>query len=694
MITQPLINQNEELKLTRIKSIGEKIAESLKQAGILDIKDLAQAKKTVLTSIKGIGEKKAISLINEAKNYLLTRIQELDPKQHADQEEEILESEEKSMEINQEKQFLTNENQEEKSLTNEVDFEVFSRDTIEEIKDNTTDEKGEMELTENELIENGLDENFTDDVLEDEIMIDEDPFLNDLLFNPSTDPVRKSIEEFLEDDDNSSLQENLEIPSSNTFTSKLIEKPNNKKRHAKIKTLKKHLSFGNKMPKLENSLSSMNTSPSLPQEQSINETTPQPNIEKDLLSQEELELKNLKQQEQQKIENKKDALQLTLTNSTYEKKLKKIEKLLNKWRYILFEPSIKEDLSNSSKIQFFMAKPLLHDKTILIPLIRVSLEQDTGMDNTTYLVSKHSVRLIDSSTSSSDLISCDFKFLYSQQLALHEKILQGDKKYIEKLSSALGFSLKYHKITMQLYSNNNNDKNKNNNKKVKIYPFTLHLTNANVKIANNKMTYCYNRKYNMYFHSLNGNLTSLKSFLDYLEKKLIAIHFLEKETINSRNKEYLATLHRNLKITSWISPFIFIMGLSCLFTLFLENIPFKSLIILGGVMTFIFYIILLLGVIKTSLSKRALLKKTLLQPYFLRKPFLKREKISILRKNFKNGLFEQFLRERSISNASQVLTLLKQFTLDPYLNKTKKHKNKQNNEEKKEENENESKFFE
>ncbi len=678
MITQPFIDQNEDLELTRIKSIGEKTAEFLKQAGILDIKDLAQAKKAVLTSIKGIGEKKAVSLINEAKNYLLTRIQELDPKQHADQEEEILESEEKSMEINQE----------EKSLTNEVNFEVLSRDTIEEIKENTTDEKREMEL-----IENGFDENFTDDFLENEITLNENSFVTDLLFNPSTDPVRKSIEEFLEDD-NSSLQENLEIPSSTTSTSKLIEKPNNKKRYAKIKTLKKHLSFGNKMPKLENSLSSMNTSPSLSQEQSINKATPQPNIEKDLLSQEELELKNLKQQEQQKIENKKDTLQLTLTNSTYEKKLKKIEKRLNKWRYILFEPSIMEDSTDSSKIQFLMAKPLHNDNTILIPLILVSLEQDTGMDNTTYLVSKHSVRLIDSSTSSSDLISCDFNFLYSQQLALHEKILQGDKKYIEKLSNALGFPLKYNNITMQLYSNNNNDKNKNNNKKVKIYPFTLHLTNANVKIANNKMTYCYNRKYNMYFHSLNGNLTSLKSFLDYLEKKLIAIHFLEKETINFRNKEYLATLHRNLKITSWISPFIFIMGLSCLFTLFLENIPFKSLIILGGVMTFIFYIILLLGVMKTSLSKRALLKKTLLQPYFLRKPFLKREKISLLQKNFNNGMFEQFLRERSISNASQVLTLLKQFTLDPYLNKTKKHKNKQNNEEKKEENENESKFFE
>ncbi|MHA1762869.1 MAG: helix-hairpin-helix domain-containing protein [Promethearchaeota archaeon] len=670
MITQPLINQNEELKLTRIKSIGEKIAESLKQAGILDIKDLAQAKKTVLTSIKGIGEKKAISLIDEAKNYLHAMIQERDPKEHADQKKEDLENEEKSMEINQE----------EKSLTKEVGLEVFSKDIIEEIKGDTTKEKGEMEL-----IETGLDENFTDEFLENEITLNENSFMTDIIPYSPTDPVRKSIEEFLEDN-NSSLQENLEIPSSTTSTSKLIKKPNNKKRHAKIKILKKSLSFGNKMPKLENSLSSMNTTPSLPQEQSTNETTPQPNIEKDLPSQEELEFKKSKQREQQKTENKKGIFELTLTNSTHEKKLKKIEKLLNKWNYILFEPSIEDDSSDSSKIQFLMAKPLHQDNTILILLMRVSLEQDTSMNNTIYFVSLRSVRLIDSSTSSSDLNSCDFNFLYSQQFALHEKILHGDKKHTEILSNALGIPLKYNKITMQLYSNNN--------KKVKVYPFALHLTNANVKIANSKMTYCYNLKYNMYFHSLNGNLTSLKSFLDYLEKKLIAIHVLEKETVNSMNKEYLATLHRNLKITSCISPFIFMMGLSCLFTLLLEDMPFKPMIILGGFMILIFYMTLLFYTVKIALSKRALLKKTLLQPYFLRKIFLKREKISLLQKNFKNGMFEQFLRERSVSNASNILTFLKQITLDPYLNKAKKQKNKQENEEKKEENENESKFFE
>ena len=90
MITQPLINQNEELKLTRIKSIGEKTAESLKQAGILDIKDLAQAEKKILVSIKGIGEKKAVLLINEAKNHLLSMVQEHGPKQHEDQEERNL----------------------------------------------------------------------------------------------------------------------------------------------------------------------------------------------------------------------------------------------------------------------------------------------------------------------------------------------------------------------------------------------------------------------------------------------------------------------------------------------------------------------------------------------------------------------------------------------------------------------------
>ncbi len=674
MITQPLIDQNEDLKLTQIKSIGEKTAESLKQAGILDIKDLAQAEKNFLVSIKGIGEKKAVSLINEAKNYLLTVIQGRGLKQHVDREEKVLKNEEKSLKINQKKE----------SLTTEADIENLSRDTIEEIKENTTDEKREMEL-----IENGLDENFTNDFLENNTIINENSLIADIISNSPIDPIRKSIGEFLEDDD-SSLQEKPEISASSMPTSKLIKKPSNKKRYAKIKTLKKHLSFGNKISKLENSLSSIKPSLSLFQEQSIHDTAPQPNIEKDFKSQEELEFKKPKQRKQQKAENKKGVLELTLTNSTHEKKLKKIEKLLKKRNYVLFEPSIEEDSSDSSKIQLLMTKPLHHDNMILIPLIHVSLEQDTSMNNTTYLVSLRSVRLIDSSTFSGNLNSCNFNFLYSQQLDLHKKILKGDKKYIEKLSSALGFPLKYNKITMQLYSNNN----KNKNKKVKIYPFALHLTNANVKIANSKMTYCYNHKYNMYFHSLNGNLTSLKSFLDYLEKKLIAIHVLEKETVNSMNKEYLATLHRNLKITSCISPFIFMMGLSCLFTLLLEDMPFKPMIILGGLMTFIFYTMILFYTGKIALSKRALLKKTLLQPYFSRKIYLERKKVNSLQKIFENGMFEQFLRERSISNASPVLTLLKQFTLDPYLNKAKKQKNIQENEEKKEENENESKFFE
>ena len=111
-------------------------------------------------------------------------------------------------------------------------------------------------------------------------------------------------------------------------------------------------------------------------------------------------------------------------------------------------------------------------------------------------------------------------------------------------------------------------------------------------------------------------------------------------------------------------------------------------------MTFIFYTMVLFYTVKIALSKRALLKKTLLQPYFSRKIYLERKKVNSLQKIFENGMFEQFLRERSVSNASNILTFLKQITLDPYLNKAKKQKNKQENEEKKEENENESKFFE
>ena len=136
------------------------------------------------------------------------------------------------------------------------------------------------------------------------------------------------------------------------------------------------------------------------------------------------------------------------------------------------------------------------------------------------------------------------------------------------------------------------------------------------------------------------------------------------------------------------------MGLSCLFTLLLEDMPFKPMIILGGFMILIFYMTLLFYTVKIALSKRALLKKTLLQPYFSRKIYLERKKVNSLQKIFENGMFEQFLRERSVSNASNILTFLKQITLDPYLNKAKKQKNKQENEEKKEENENESKFFE
>ncbi|MCX5705280.1 MAG: transcription termination factor NusA [Candidatus Omnitrophica bacterium] len=57
----------EEVGLSELSGVGEKTAESLKEAGFKSAKDIAKAKIEELTQVKGIGEKKAEKLIEEAK---------------------------------------------------------------------------------------------------------------------------------------------------------------------------------------------------------------------------------------------------------------------------------------------------------------------------------------------------------------------------------------------------------------------------------------------------------------------------------------------------------------------------------------------------------------------------------------------------------------------------------------------------
>ncbi|MEW6040363.1 MAG: transcription termination/antitermination protein NusA, partial [Elusimicrobiota bacterium] len=60
-------------ELSKIKGVGEKIADTLFKAGWRSIEKLANAKTEELTSLQGIGEKKAEKIINEAKKCLQTK---------------------------------------------------------------------------------------------------------------------------------------------------------------------------------------------------------------------------------------------------------------------------------------------------------------------------------------------------------------------------------------------------------------------------------------------------------------------------------------------------------------------------------------------------------------------------------------------------------------------------------------------
>jgi len=56
--------------LDDLSGVGEKIIESLKEAGIKSLDDIIKAKEEGLLNIKGIGEKKAQKIIAEAKKLL------------------------------------------------------------------------------------------------------------------------------------------------------------------------------------------------------------------------------------------------------------------------------------------------------------------------------------------------------------------------------------------------------------------------------------------------------------------------------------------------------------------------------------------------------------------------------------------------------------------------------------------------
>ena len=60
-------------KLSKLKSIGKKLAAVLADSGYRDIASLAQASEELLSKLKGIGKKKAKSIIAESKNNLETK---------------------------------------------------------------------------------------------------------------------------------------------------------------------------------------------------------------------------------------------------------------------------------------------------------------------------------------------------------------------------------------------------------------------------------------------------------------------------------------------------------------------------------------------------------------------------------------------------------------------------------------------
>ena len=62
--------KKEEASLEDLSGVGDKIIESLKEAGIKSINDIIEAKEEGLVKIKGIGEKKAQKIVAEAKKLV------------------------------------------------------------------------------------------------------------------------------------------------------------------------------------------------------------------------------------------------------------------------------------------------------------------------------------------------------------------------------------------------------------------------------------------------------------------------------------------------------------------------------------------------------------------------------------------------------------------------------------------------